>query len=103
MKDPKDDAKELSGIELSIGWRNSDKRGVPDMSIGVATSICGATGIPPLSPLLASLTPGSASSTPRPIAGASTIVSADGGLGSSREARPPCSADCAVPIFASAI
>lgn len=99
MKDPKDDAKELSGIELSSGWRNSDDRGVPDMSIGVETSICGATEIPPLSPLLPSLPPFSATSMPRPIAGASTMVSADGGLGSSSEARLPCSADCAVPIF----
>jgi hypothetical protein len=40
MKDPKDEAKELSGIELSRGCSYPDDRGVPEMSIGAATSIC---------------------------------------------------------------
>ena len=83
MKDPKDDAKELFGIELSCGCWNSDDRGVPDISIGMATSICGATKYV----FEPSLSPASGPSLPRPIAGASTIVSADGGLGSCWDPR----------------
>ena len=108
MKEPKDEAKELSGIELSTGGGNSDDLRAPDMSIGIATSICGAILVRPgiaspaaaLTPPSISLPAASVSPMPRPIAGASVIVSEDGAFCNSSEPRPPLSADCAVPIGA---